>query len=136
MGEHMAIKSYEHFLQQVDDEQIKKTLQKIQQEHKIHALKIAEQIQNLGGRPIDEPPLTGELMLKLKSLHPKDLTSILKDAYVGEQRGIEAAKEIVKGDLDNDSKNLIAEILHEDTMHLPVLKDLVSRVSQSNINKK
>ena len=39
MGEHMAIKSYEHFLQQVDDEQIKKTLQKIQQEHKIHTLK-------------------------------------------------------------------------------------------------
>ncbi|NLZ92707.1 MAG: DUF2383 domain-containing protein [Firmicutes bacterium] len=67
----MAIKSYEHFLQQVDDEQIKKTLQKIQQEHKIHALKIAEQIQNLGGRPIDEPTTNGRINAEAKKLTPK-----------------------------------------------------------------
>src|SRR5690554_2677873 len=123
----MAIQSYEHFLQQVEDQKIKQTLQKIQKEHKIHALRIAEQIQNLGGRPVNDPPLTAELMLKLKSLNPKDLNNILKDAYIGEQRGIEMAAEIIKGDLDQDSRKLIDEVLHEDSLHLTILRDLVSQ---------
>lgn len=126
-GEHMAIQSYEHFLQNVEEQETKKTLQKIQKEHKMHALKIAEQIQNLGGYPINDPPLTAELMLKLKSLNPKSTNSLLKDAYIGEQRGIEVASKIVKGDLDQDSRRLIEEILHEDSLHLTILKDLISK---------
>ncbi len=127
MGEHMAIQSYEQFLQQVEDNTIKKTLQKIQQDHKFHAIKIAEQIQNLGGRPVSDPPIIAEFMLKLKSLHKKDLDSIIKDAYVGEKRGIQKSEEIVKGDLDSESMKLISDILHEDTAHLAILKSLISR---------
>lgn len=122
----MAIQSYEHFLQQVEDQEIKQTMQKIQKDHKMHALKVAEQIQTLGGRPVNDPPLTAELMLKLKSLNPKNLNSLLNDAYIGEQRGIEMAAEVIKGDLDEDSRKLIDEILHEDSLHLAVLKDLLS----------
>jgi bacterioferritin (cytochrome b1) len=127
VGEHMAIQSYEYFFTQVENPDVKKTLQKIQQEHKLHAMKIAEQIQNLGGHPVNDIPMASELMLKLKSLHKKDLDSILKDAYTGEKRGIEAAKEITKGDLDSDSKKLIQNILQEDTQHLSLLEDLISQ---------
>lgn len=124
----MAIQSYEIFMQQVEDNTIKKTLQKIQQDHKFHAIKIAEQIQNLGGRPVSDPPMMAEFMLTLKSLHKKDLDSIIKDAYVGEKRGIEKSEEIIKGDLDSDSMKLITDILHQDTLHLTILKDLISTV--------
>jgi bacterioferritin len=126
MGEHMAIQSYEHFLQQVNDDTVKKKLQKIQQDHKFHAIRIAEQIQNLGGRPVNDPPMVAELMLALKSLNKKDLDSVIKDAYVGEERGIQKSQEIVKGDLDRDSMKLVSDILQEDMMHLTILKDLVS----------
>ncbi|WP_318026066.1 ferritin-like domain-containing protein [Dethiobacter alkaliphilus] len=131
MGEHMAIQSYEHFMEQVEDSTIKKTLQKIQQDHKLHAVKIAEQIQNLGGRPANDPPMMAEFMLTLKSLHKKDLASIIKDAYVGQKRGIEKAEEIVKGDLDQNSKNLLTDILHEDTMHLSILKELMNHLDNN-----
>lgn len=128
MGEHMAIQSYEHFLQQVDDNSVKKMLQKIQQDHKYHAIRIAEQIQNLGGCPVNDPPMMAEFMLALKSLHKKDLDSVIKDAYVGEKRGIKKSEEIVKGDLDSESMKLVNDILQEDRTHLTILKDLIKHV--------
>lgn len=38
-GEYMAIHSYEHYIQNISNPNIKKALQKIQQEHKQHAAK-------------------------------------------------------------------------------------------------
>ncbi len=128
MGEHMAIQSYEHFLQQVEDQSVRSKLQKIQRDHKFHAIRIAERIQNLGGRPVNDLPKMAELMLTMKRLHKKDLDSIIKDAYVGEKRGIEKSEEIVKGDLDNESMNLVNNILQEDMMHLTILKELIGQV--------
>ncbi|MDW7685396.1 MAG: hypothetical protein SCK29_14935, partial [Bacillota bacterium] len=78
------------------------------------------------------PPMMAEFMLTLKSLHKKDLASVLKDAYVGEKRGIEKSREIVRGDLDHDSMNLITNILHEDTMHLPILKNFIRHLDNSS----
>ena len=128
MGEHMAIQSYEHFLQQVKDDSVKKKFQKIQQDHKFHAMKIAAQIQNLGGRPINDPPIMAEAMLALKSLHKKDVDSIIKDAYVGQKRGIEKSEEIVKGDLDQESMDLVKAILQEDQTHLTMLEELINHI--------
>ncbi len=128
MGEHMAIKSYEHFIQQVEDDTVKKELQLIQQDHKFHAMKIAEQIQNLGGYPVSDLPMMAETMLSLKSLHKKDLDSIIKDAYVGEKRGIEKVEQICKGDLDSNSAKVIAGILQEDKEHLITLQNLIGNV--------
>jgi bacterioferritin (cytochrome b1) len=59
-GEHMAIDGYEKYIQNVNDPNIKGELQKIQQEHKMHAIKISERIQSLGGRPVDGVGVMGK----------------------------------------------------------------------------
>jgi len=129
-GEHMAVNGYEKYIQKTDDKEIKQSLQKIQQDHKQHAVKIAERIQNIGGQPANEVGVVGKmagLMSKLKNINKKDTLSILKLAHDGEKNGINMAKEIVKGDLDQKSSNLINNIINDDQQHLSTLKNLMNK---------
>jgi len=129
-GEYMAIESYERFIQNAEDEKAKAELQKIQKDHKQHAILIAERIQNLGGRPVDGVGMMGEMAQMfdtIKNLHnQKDTRFILHDAYEGEQKGIQMAEEIAKGDLDKESENLIKKILKEDRKHVKSLEKLLN----------
>ena len=47
----MGIHGYEQHIEKLMDPHIKKEFQNIQQDHKLHAMKVAERIQNLGGTP-------------------------------------------------------------------------------------
>ena len=128
-GNYMAIHAYERYIHHVDESDIKQTLQKIQQDHKEHAMLVAERIQNLGGIPVDDVGMMGsvvELMNKLKGSN-KDLAPILKDALLGEHRGIEKSKEILNGDLDPESLELVKDILNHDQKHIDLLDELILR---------
>lgn len=128
-GEHMAIDGYERYIQKVTQPNVKGELQKIQQDHKQHAIKIAERIQQLGGVPGDGVGIAGkaaEIMTSLRDIGNKDPKHILKEAYNGENNGIKMADEVVKGDLDNDSRNLVNGILNADRSHLDSLNNLMN----------
>lgn len=122
-GTYMAIHTYEKYIYHTNDQKIKQLLQKIQQNHKQHAAMIAERIQNLGGIPVDDVGFMGhmvELVSSFKST--KDSAHILKDALVGEQRGIEKSKEILDDHLDDESFALVQRILDADEQHIDLLK--------------
>jgi len=128
-GNYMAIQAYERYIHHIDDSDIKQTLQKIQKDHKEHAMLVAERIQNLGGIPVDDVGMVGsvaELINKIKG-PTKDLAPILKDALVGEHRGIEKSKEILNGDLDPVSLELVKAILNHDQKHVDLLDELILR---------
>ena len=128
-GNYMAVHAYEKYIQHIDDSEIKQSLQKIQQDHKQHAILIAERIQNLGGIPVDDVGMMGsvaELINKIKGT-AKDLAPILKDAHLGEQRGIEKSKELLDGDLDPESLELVKGILKHDQNHVDLLDKLILR---------
>jgi bacterioferritin len=122
-GNFMAIHAYENYIHHIDDVEIKLVFQKFQQEHKQHAMMIAERIQNLGGKPVDDVGMMGnvaELINKIKG-STKGSTDILKDALVGEHRGIEKSKELLDGDLDSESLALVKHILEVDQKHVDLL---------------
>ncbi|MEK5070228.1 DUF2383 domain-containing protein [Sporosarcina sp. FSL K6-1508] len=127
-GNFMAIHAYEKYIHHIDDSEIKQTLQNIQQDHKQHAMVIAERIQNLGGIPVDDVGMMGsvaELINKIKG-SAKNLAPILKDALLGEQRGIEKSKELLTGDIDPESLELVKGILKHDQKHVDLLDKLLS----------
>lgn len=129
-GEHMAIHGYENYMENINDMNIKSELQKIQIDHKQHAIKLAERIQNLDGHPCSEIGVAGEIgqiMSSIKVIMKKDTKSIIFQAYRGEKNGIEIANEIVKGDLDDQSKSLVNDILSVDRAHLSKLDELISK---------
>lgn len=126
-GNFMAIHAYEKYIHHIDDIKIKQVLQEIQQNHKRHATLIAERIQNLGGIPVDDVGLMGNMTELLTSLKgsTKDPAHILKDALVGEHRGIEKSKKLLNGDLDPESLTLVKRILDVDQQHINLLDKLL-----------
>lgn len=128
-GEHMAIHGYEKYMENTSDPKVKNQLQKIQIDHKQHAIRLAERIQNLGGHPCSDIGVAGEigqLMSSIKGYMNKDTISIVNQAYTGEKKGIEMANEIVKGDLDDQSRILVNDILNVDRSHLSTLDEYIN----------
>lgn len=121
-GQYMGIHSYEQYIQKLQDPIIKREFQKIQQEHKQHALLVAERIQNLGGTPVDDEGILGSMQGFLSQLNLPDTTEgLIQGALKGESIGIKMSEEIVKGDLDGESRQLIEEILSHDRQHTSLL---------------
>jgi rubrerythrin len=130
-GEHMAIEAYDRYIQAVEDCNVKEELQNIQMEHKSHASTIAKRIQNLGGKPDENTGFAGFMAnakATIQSVGNKSTIDILKQAYDGEYKGIAMAEELVKGDLDNDSANLVQKILSADQGHLKKMKGIIEGI--------
>jgi bacterioferritin len=102
-------------------------LQKIQRDHKQHAVKVSNRIRNLGGIPVKGAGLMGTMsdMKNLVKRNSDDTMFILKDAGAGEYRGIQMAEEVVKGDLDAESLKLIKSLLEEDRGHVGRLSGFI-----------
>lgn len=128
-GNFMAIQAYERYIQQVKKPLVKQTLQKIQQDHKQHATMIAERIRQLGGVPVDDTGIKGTISKLTQHLKgsAQDTAFILKDALDGENKGIEMSRELVEGDLDPESLQLVKDILNHDEKHVDLLDKLIHR---------
>lgn len=129
----MAIHAYDNYIKDIEDEKIKSAFQNLQKDHKQHALLIAERIQNLGGIPANDVGMKGKMAEIVQKMTggTKELTSIIKDAIAGEQRGIKASEEILRGQLDEESLQLVKKVLNNDRKHIELLKNLLA---QTNIH--
>lgn len=123
----MGIHAYEHYIHHTQDPHIKTVLQRMQQEHKRHATKIAERIQNLGGQAVTDNGTKlsmMEWMMDMKGY--QDTTEgILKGVLKGQMKGIESSEELVRGDLDQISLQLVKENLSEDRNQVDQLNHLL-----------
>lgn len=122
-GNFMAVHAYEKYIQHIDDDEIKRVLQTIQQNHKKHAMVVARRIQDLDGVPVDDVGFMGNVVALLGKVKgsTKGSDHILKDALVGEQRGIQKSKELLNGDLDPESLKVVTHILNADEKHVDLL---------------
>lgn len=126
-GEYMGIHAYEHYIEQVADMDIQTELQHIQQEHKQHAIKIAERIQNLGGKAVEDNGVMlsmSETMMNLKGF-PDTTEGILQGAIKGQEKGINKSEEIVRNKLDPESLQVVKDNLAEDRTHIDQLSNLL-----------
>ncbi|EOC99598.1 DUF2383 domain-containing protein [Caldisalinibacter kiritimatiensis] len=127
-GEYMAIEGYNIFINHIDDPRLKNEFQNIQQDHRRHAALLAERIQNYDDMPREKTGFKGAMadtMLKMDLSVRDDAPHILRKAYEGEGKGIKMAEEVVRGDLDSESRELVGEILSEDRKHLDRMRKLM-----------
>jgi bacterioferritin len=112
-GTYMGIRSFEHYIQKVEDEELKTVFQSMQKDVKLNALKLAERIQNLGGVPADGEGFSGSMHSFMhNAMLPDDKTEIIKDALKGlDQYGVEYSEELVRGDLDSESRQLAEDVI-------------------------
>jgi len=123
-GNLMAIDAYDNYIHHIQDHALKQIFQQIQQNHKHHAMLIAERIQNLDGMPANEVGIMGNVA-QLMSRKTIETDHILQDALTGEQRGIEKSKQILNGDLDDESLTLVETILASNEKHVALLNKFI-----------
>ena len=134
-GEYMAIDSYGKYIDNISDANAKSELQKIQKEHKTQAIALAERVQNLGGSPTKDAGVLGkvaETISDITDMGKSKPSSYIKKALNGENQGIKLVDEMVKGDLDNDSKNLVNSMLNQDKSHVNTLSGLSTSLESTN----
>jgi len=131
-GEHMAIDIYDSFINNLDDEGLRENLQKFQQDHKSHAMKLSKYIQDHEGAPQESRGFAGIMartMGKTNSFFKPEPKEILTELYNGEDKGIAKVVELTEGKLNEKSKGLIEEILAKDHDHLKELSKLIEQYS-------
>jgi bacterioferritin len=126
-GTYMGIRSFEHYIQKVNDEELKRNFQSMQQELKLNAQKIAEQIQNLSGIPADDEGVSGSMHSFMhKIMLQDDSEKIIEDAIEGvDHYGVQYAEELVKGDLDPTSKQIAKEVIDTNRRFVEKLRYLL-----------
>jgi bacterioferritin len=125
-GTFMGIRSYEHYIQEVEDEGLKKVFQSMQKDVKENAVKIAERIQNLGGVPADDEGISGSMQSCMhKLMLSDDSQSMVEDAINGlDTYGVRYSEELVKGDLDPESRKIAEEVIDTSRRHSEQLKQM------------
>jgi bacterioferritin len=123
-GTYMGIRSFEHYIQKVEDEELKRVFQSMQQEVKLNAQKLAERIQNLGGVPADGEGFSGTIHSYMhKAMLPHETNEMLKDALKGlDHYGVQYSEELVRGDLDPQSRRLAEEVIDSSRRQIEQLR--------------
>jgi len=138
-GELMAAESYDLFIAHADDEKIRRIFEQFRADHKEHAELLRERIRSLGAVPGKGTGIQGmfsQVMLELET-KGKDSEEILKRAYYGEDKGVKMVEEIVKGDLDPESADLVGRILQKDREHLIAMMEIMQeKLKRENKDQK
>lgn len=128
-GENMASDSFEKIIGRVNCECAKGKLQKIQQNHKQHAIKLEKRIQDLGGTPVNGVGFVGktvEVVSGIKDLKKKSNKEYVEEILIGEENGIKMAREMIIANLDPVSSKLVNGILNEDSNHIMSLQEIIN----------
>jgi len=127
-GEYMAVESFNNFIARVKDENIKNGLKDIQQQHRRNINILADYIQNIGGKPEENLGLKGimgELRLNMGLNSEMDSNTIIEKAIEGEVKGVNMAEKILRGNLDDKSREIAGEILKNDRESIEKLRKLI-----------
>lgn len=123
-GTYMGIRSFEHYIHKVEDEELMQVFQFMQQEVKLNAQKLAVRIQNLGGIPADGEGFSGSMHSFMhKTMLPNDTNEMIEDALKGlDHYGVQYSEELVRGDLDPESRQLAEEVINTSRRQIEQLR--------------
>ncbi|WP_318503140.1 DUF2383 domain-containing protein [Bacillus sp. T3] len=126
-GTYMGVRALEHHIHQLDNADLRQYFQSIQQEAKQNASKLAERIQNLGGMPADDEGISGSMHSFMhKVMLPHDNRKIIEDALKGmDNYGVDYSEELVRGDLDAESKRIVEDVINTNRRHVEKLRELL-----------
>lgn len=127
-GQYMGIHSYKHFIQNLEDVSLKQSFTDILTDHTKNAQLISERISRLGGEPVDSEGIIGKTESIIGNVFDPDKGDkvIIKHAIKGENLyGIKMSEQLVRDKLDDESMDLVHQILNNDREHVDFLKSLI-----------
>ncbi|SHH56583.1 DUF2383 domain-containing protein [Sporanaerobacter acetigenes] len=127
-GEYMAVDSFNNFISRLEDENVKKTFQEVQKQHRENIDKLASYIQYIEGQPDENLGMKGkmgEMMLNMDLGTEADTNEIIKKSIEGETKGVNMTEKVLRGKLDDRSRDIAGEILEKDRKSIEKLKKLL-----------
>lgn len=126
-GEYMAIESFNNFIPRLDCEEVKGCFQEVQNQHRENISNLVEYIQDIGGQPNENLGVVGKMadfMLDMDLGSDASDKEIINKAIEGETKGINMAEKVLRGSLDNESREVAGDILERDRQSIEKLKSL------------
>lgn len=126
-GEYMAVESFNNFISKLKDENVIQCFKEVQKQHRENIDKLASYIQDMGGRPEENLGMKGkmgDIKLNIDLGSDADTAKIIEKAIEGETQGVNMAEKVLRGDLDERSRDIAGEILNEDRKSIEKLKSL------------
>lgn len=127
-GEYMAVESFNNFLSKLEDENVKQVFKEVQKQHRENISKLASYIQDIGGRPEENLGLKGkmgDIKINMDLGSDPDTTEVIEKAIEGESQGVNMAEKVLRGNLDDRSRDIAGEILNNDRKSIEKLKSLL-----------
>ena len=127
-GEYMAVESFNNFISKLEDENVKQTFKDVQKQHRENIDKLASYIQDIGGRAEENlgmKGIMGDIKINMDIGSDADTVEIIEKAIQGETQGVNMAEKVLRGDLDEKSRDIAGEILHKDRMSIEKLENLL-----------
>ncbi|MFY9385462.1 MAG: DUF2383 domain-containing protein, partial [Dethiobacteria bacterium] len=130
-GEYMAVESFNNFISRLEDEKVEQSFKELQKQHRENIDKLASYIQDIGGRPEENLGLKGKMgdvKINMELGSNADTVEIIKKAVEGETQGVNMAEKVLRGDLDDKSRDIAGEILHKDRSSIDKLNSLLDAI--------
>jgi len=126
-GEYMAVESFNNFISRLEDENVKQAFKEVQQQHRENIDKLAGYIQDIGGQPKENlgmKGIMGDIKLNMDLGSDAGMDKIIEKAIEGETKGVNMAEKVLRGELDDRSRDIAGEILHQDRKSIEKIKNL------------
>lgn len=127
----MAVESFNNFISRLEDEKVEQSFKEVQKQHRENIDKLASYIQDIGGRPEENLGLKGKMgdvKINMELGSNADTVEIIKKAVEGETQGVNMAEKVLRGDLDDKSRDIAGEILHKDRSSIDKLNSLLDAI--------
>jgi len=133
-GEYMAVESFNNFLSRLDEENVRQVFKEVQKQHRENISRLASYIQDIGGKPEENLGLKrkmGEIKINMDLGSHSDTAKIIEKAIEGETQGVNMAEKVLRGNLDDRSRDVVGEILNNDRKSIEKLKSLLKSITDN-----
>lgn len=127
-GVAIAIHTYDTFIPEIKNPETQLALQNIRSGHRRHLDLLTRRVEELGHRPRIQQNLQmriAEWMMEARTQVGIAPEKMIRWALKGEDMGLTTAEEVVAGDLDEVSKELVDQILIDSAEYVNQLTDLI-----------
>ena len=127
-GEYMAVESFNNFISRLEDGNARDVFQDIQKQHRENIDKLASYIQDIGGQPDENLGIKGkmaDIKINMDLGSKVDDVEIIEKAIEGETQGVNMAEKVLRGNLEDKSRDIAGEILQKDRRSIDKLKGLI-----------
>ena len=124
----MSIRAFNVYISKLNDPSVARKFQEIQDQHRENIKQLSHYIHELGGQAEENTGFKGtmaQLKIRMQTSPHIPSSDYIKKAIEGMTKGIAMTEELLRGDLDPSSRELVGQVLERDRNAIQELRSLI-----------